>query len=80
MAGWPDRVDGVAVDVAEAVAAVAEPGEIWCTGTVADLIAGKGVRWHDRGTVELAAGLGAWRLLRIGGDGASTVLDDTDVT
>jgi pimeloyl-ACP methyl ester carboxylesterase len=79
VAVWPDRVDGLAVDVAEAVAAVAEPGEIWCTGTVADLIAGKGVRWHDRGTVELAGGLGAWRLLRIGGDAASTVLDDTQV-
>jgi len=73
----PDGIDGLAVDIAEAVAAVAEPGEIWCTGTVADLIAGKGVPWHDRGTVELAGGFGAWRLLTIGGDAASSVVDDT---
>ena len=71
----PDGIDGLAVDIAEAVAAVAEPGEIWCTGTVADLIAGKGVPWRYRGTVELAGGLGAWRLLAIGGDAASSVVD-----
>ena len=30
---------------------------------------------HDRGTVELAGGLGAWRLLTIGGDVASSVAE-----
>jgi pimeloyl-ACP methyl ester carboxylesterase len=67
---WPEGVAGLAVDVADAVAAVAEPGEIWSTGTVAELIAGKGASWRDRGTVELPGGLGAWRLMTIGDDAA----------
>jgi pimeloyl-ACP methyl ester carboxylesterase len=79
VAVWREGVDGLAVDVADAVAAVAEPGEIWCTGTVAELIAGEGVSWHDRGTVELRAGLGAWRLVTIGSDTSRSAVSEAQV-
>jgi len=79
VAVWPEGVDGLAVDVAHAVAAVAEPGEMWCTVTVAELIAGKGVSWRDRGTVELPGGLGAWRLMTIGDDAAGTAGHEAQV-
>jgi pimeloyl-ACP methyl ester carboxylesterase len=68
VAVWPDRVDGMAVEVADALASAAEPGEILCTGTVAELIVGDSVPWRDRGMVDLRAGLGTWRLVTIGTD------------
>jgi class 3 adenylate cyclase len=54
VAVWRGGVDGLAVDVVDAVAAAAEPGEIWCTGTVAELIAGEGIPWRDRGNSRAA--------------------------
>jgi pimeloyl-ACP methyl ester carboxylesterase len=79
VAVWSEGVDGLAVDVADAVAAAAEPGEIWCTGTVAELIAGEGVSWRDRGTVELRAGLGRWRVVTIGSDTSRSTVNAAQV-
>jgi pimeloyl-ACP methyl ester carboxylesterase len=76
VAVWPDGVDGLAVDVAEAVAGAGEAGEILCTRTVAELIAGGGEPWSDRGTAELPAGLGAWRLVSLGADQAARGFDE----
>jgi hypothetical protein len=44
------------------VAALAAPGEILATGTVADLVVGSGLQFGARG-VQSLEGAGEWRLL-----------------
>jgi hypothetical protein len=75
----PDGVDGLAVEIARAVASTAETGEIACTGTVVELIAGETVPRRDRGMVELPAGLGAWRLVTIGVDESVSTAGPTHI-
>jgi pimeloyl-ACP methyl ester carboxylesterase len=58
-----DRIRGVAVQIAEGVAAEAAPGEVLVSQTVDDLVAGSGLEFADRGTRALAGVSGEWRLL-----------------
>ena len=46
-------------------AAEAQPGEIRVSRTVADLVAGSGLRFDDRGEHELKGVPGTWRLLAV---------------
>jgi DNA-binding SARP family transcriptional activator/pimeloyl-ACP methyl ester carboxylesterase/class 3 adenylate cyclase len=60
-----DRVRGVAVQIAERVAAEAAPGEVLVSQTVDDLVAGSGLEFADRGRRPLAGIPGEWRLLAV---------------
>ena len=60
-----DRVRGVAVQIAERVAAEAAPGEVLVSQTVDDLVAGSGLEFADRGRRTLAGVPGEWRLLAV---------------
>jgi DNA-binding SARP family transcriptional activator/pimeloyl-ACP methyl ester carboxylesterase/class 3 adenylate cyclase/tetratricopeptide (TPR) repeat protein len=60
-----DRVRGVAVHVAQRVAAEAAPGEVLVSQTVNDLVAGSGLEFADRGSRAFPGVPGEWRLLAI---------------
>ena len=45
-----DDVGGIAVHIAARVAGMAGTGEVLVSNTVRDLVAGSGLRFHDRGT------------------------------
>lgn len=62
-----DRLEGVAVRIAERVATQARPGEVLASGTVKDLVAGSGIQFADRGSSLVEEGLGEWRLFTIEG-------------
>jgi len=59
------KVGGIAVHIGARVAAAAGPGEILVSGTVKDLVAGSGIRFLERGTVELRGVPGLWPLFRV---------------
>jgi class 3 adenylate cyclase len=44
-----DDVQGIAVHIASRVSALAEPGEVLVSRTIKDLVAGSGLRFHERG-------------------------------
>jgi pimeloyl-ACP methyl ester carboxylesterase len=54
---------GVAVDTAREILARASPGEVLVSRTVADLVAGAGIGFVDRGNHALAAVRDSWQLL-----------------
>jgi pimeloyl-ACP methyl ester carboxylesterase len=56
---------GVAVDMAAEILARAAPGEVLVSRTVADLVAGAGIAFADRGTHPLATVGDSWQLLAI---------------
>jgi class 3 adenylate cyclase len=58
-------IGGIAVHVASRVQSHAEPGEILVSRTVADLVAGSGIRLADRGEQELKGVPGTWRLFEV---------------
>jgi class 3 adenylate cyclase len=58
-----DDIAGIAVHTAQRVQSIAEPGEVLVSRTVADLVAGSGIEFHDRGDHELKGIPGSWRLL-----------------
>jgi pimeloyl-ACP methyl ester carboxylesterase/class 3 adenylate cyclase len=60
-----DDVGGIAVHIGARVAATAAPGEIRVSRTVADLVAGSGIEFEDRGEHELKGVPGCWRLLAV---------------
>lgn len=55
---------GIAVHIGARVAALAGPGEILATGTVADLVVGSGLGFAERGT-HAFKGAGEWRVLAV---------------
>jgi class 3 adenylate cyclase len=57
-----DDVAGIAVDIAARIAALAEPGTIWTSRTVVDLVVGSGLRFGDRGRYTLKGVPGEWNL------------------
>jgi class 3 adenylate cyclase len=59
--GRGDDVAGIAVHIAARVAAMAGPGEVLVSRTVADLVAGSGIEFEDRGEHELKGVPGTWR-------------------
>jgi class 3 adenylate cyclase len=56
------KVTGIAVSLGARVAAQAAPGEVLVSSTVKDLVAGSGIEFADRGSVELRGIPGEWRL------------------
>jgi pimeloyl-ACP methyl ester carboxylesterase len=60
-----EDVRGIAVHIGARVAALAEPGEVLVSRTVADLVAGSGLRFADRGEHELKGLDGRWRVLAL---------------
>ncbi|HSJ51766.1 MAG TPA: adenylate/guanylate cyclase domain-containing protein [Actinomycetota bacterium] len=60
-----DQVRGIAIHLGARVAALAGPGEVLISRTVADLVAGSGLEFRDRGEHELKGIPGRWRLLAL---------------
>jgi pimeloyl-ACP methyl ester carboxylesterase/class 3 adenylate cyclase len=58
-----DDIGGIAVHAASRVMSKAGPGEVLVSRVVADLVAGSGIGFADRGEVELKGMPGIWRLL-----------------
>jgi class 3 adenylate cyclase len=58
-------IGGIAVHLAARVQALAEPREVLVSRTVADLVAGSGIAFGDRGEHELKGVPGRWRLLAV---------------
>ena len=60
-----DDLAGIAVHIAARVEAQARAGEILVSRTVADLVAGSGLEFEDRGEHELKGVPGRWRLFSV---------------
>ena len=60
-----EDIGGIAVHLAARVQALAEPREVLVSRTVADLVAGSGIAFSDRGEHELKGVPGRWRLLAV---------------
>ncbi|MGI8478628.1 MAG: adenylate/guanylate cyclase domain-containing protein, partial [Gaiellaceae bacterium] len=59
------KVAGIAVAIGARVAAQAQPGEVFVSGTVKDLVSGSGLRFDERGEHELKGVPGTWRLYAV---------------
>ena len=55
-------VAGIAVHIAQRVCDTAKPDQVWATRTVADLAAGSGLSFEDRGEHDLRGVPGSWQL------------------
>ena len=62
-----EKAAGIAVTTAARVSALAGPGEVLVTRTLAELVAGSGFGFSDRGEHELKGVPGEWRLLALSG-------------
>ncbi len=60
-----DKLGGIAVNIGARVASEAGAGEVLVSSTVKDLVAGSGIRFADRGTVELKGVPGRWQLFAV---------------
>lgn len=60
-----DKVCGIAVHIGARVAAQARAGEILVSSIVKDLVAGSGLKFHDRGVHALKGVPGEWRLFAV---------------
>jgi class 3 adenylate cyclase len=60
-----DDVAGIAVHLAARIQAKADPGEVWVSRTVVDLVTGSGITFRPRGEHELK-GVGTWQLFSEG--------------
>jgi class 3 adenylate cyclase len=63
-----EKLSGIAVHIAARVAALAEPGEALVSSTVKDLVAGSGLRFHERGSQVLRGVPGEWRVFAVDRD------------
>jgi pimeloyl-ACP methyl ester carboxylesterase/class 3 adenylate cyclase len=59
------KVGGIAVHIGARVAHEANASEVLASSTVRDLVAGSGIRFEDRGSVELKGIPGEWRLFLV---------------
>ena len=57
-----DDIAGIAVHIASRVQSHAQPGEVWVSRTVTDLVAGSNIRFGDRGEHALKGVPGTWQL------------------
>ena len=73
-------IHGIAVHIGARISALAGPGEVLASSTVADLVAGSGLSFMDRGTHALKGVPGEWRIVALARDGDSErpVLDHDD--
>lgn len=62
-----DNIGGLAVHIGARVAAQAMGGEVLVSRTVADLVAGSGIEFEDRGEHELKGVPGTWNLYAVRG-------------
>ncbi len=60
-----DHAHGLAVGIAERIAASGRPGEVLVSHTVRDLVAGSGIAFDARGPLELAGTPGEWRVYKV---------------
>ena len=60
-----DKIRGIAVHVAARVMALAGAGEVLCSRTVRDLVAGSGFTFSDRGSHQLKGVPDAWQLYAV---------------
>ena len=60
-----DDIAGIGVIIAARVSSLAAGGEVLASRTVADLVAGSGIAFEDRGEYELKGVPGTWRLLAV---------------
>jgi class 3 adenylate cyclase len=60
-----DDVAGIAVVIAARVGTLAEPGQVWVSRTVTDLVVGSGLRFTDRGAHTLKGVPGEWNLYAV---------------
>jgi class 3 adenylate cyclase len=60
-----DDIAGIAVHIAQRVQGLAQPGEVLVSRTVADLLAGSDIDFHDRGEHELKGLPRTWRLFSV---------------
>jgi class 3 adenylate cyclase len=60
-----DDVAGIGVHIAARVQARAQPGEVWVSRTVTDLVTGSGITFNDRGEHPLKDVPGAWQLFTV---------------
>jgi class 3 adenylate cyclase/pimeloyl-ACP methyl ester carboxylesterase len=60
-----EDIGGIAVHIAARVLAQAGAGEIWCSRTVKDLVAGSGFAFADRGTHRLKGVPEEWQLFAV---------------
>jgi class 3 adenylate cyclase len=58
-------VAGIGVHIAARVQAHAQPGEVWVSRTVTDLVTGSGITFDDRGEHELKGVPGTWQLFAV---------------
>jgi class 3 adenylate cyclase len=58
-------VAGITVHIGQRVEALAPPGEVFVSRTVADLLAGSDFNFDDRGEHELRGVPGTWRIFRV---------------
>jgi peptide/nickel transport system substrate-binding protein len=56
------KVGGIAVHIGARIAGVAGPGEVLVSSTTKELVEGSGLRFEERGEVELKGVPGRWRL------------------
>jgi pimeloyl-ACP methyl ester carboxylesterase len=62
-----EKLAGIAVHIGARIAARAEPGQVWVSQTVKDLVAGSGIRFRDRGTHRLKGVPDKWHLYEVAG-------------
>jgi class 3 adenylate cyclase len=60
-----DDIGGIAVHIGQRVSAQAGPGEVVVSRTVVDLVVGSGMKFHDRGDIELKGVPGTRRLFSV---------------
>jgi len=60
-----DDIGGIAVHIAQRVQALAQPNEVLVSRTVADLVAGSGIAFADRGSHALKGVPNQWRLFAV---------------
>jgi class 3 adenylate cyclase len=62
-----EDISGIGVHIGARVGAQAQAGEVLLTRTVADLVAGSGIEFADRGSTELRGVPGEWQLVAVAG-------------
>ena len=65
-----DDVAGIAVHLAARISALAGPGDIYVSRTIADLLLGSAIEFDDRGTHDLKGIPGTWDILAVTSDGS----------
>jgi len=60
-----DDVAGIGVHIAARVQGAAQPGEVWVSRTVTDLVTGSGIIFNDRGEHPLKGVPGTWQLFTV---------------